>query len=213
MGCVGTKAKEPFDLKAAFDKTEIMQPWSGQYENQFEKEIYMAINVFRFNPPAWSVVINNVFNSTPELAKAKAMKKEILEKIKTLQKLPAISIDEAANLAARSNNAAVVAAAGPAKEGGNINAIIKDKSDLKPENYSEITMIQYKSDDAAEFITLALIKYWKKPKANAKSVEETKEKTKEEKKEENLLPVTKSEEEEKAAEKAKAEEDKKKKEA
>ena len=59
-----------------------MQPWSGQYENQFEKEIYMAINVFRFNPTAWSVVINNVFNSTPELAKAKAMKKEILDKIK-----------------------------------------------------------------------------------------------------------------------------------
>lgn len=64
----------------------------------------MAINVFRFNPPAWAVVVENTFDASPELVKAK-FRKEFLEQIKKMEKMPAVSIDDAANEAVRSNNA------------------------------------------------------------------------------------------------------------
>lgn len=67
-------------------------------------------------------------------------------------------------------------------------------------------MIEYKNNDAAELVTLALIKCWKK---QLKGTEPPKEEIKE-KSAENLLPVTKSEEEAKAD---KASENKKQKEA
>ena len=37
----------------------------GQYENEFEKQVYMAINVFRANPPRWAPIIQETYAKNP----------------------------------------------------------------------------------------------------------------------------------------------------
>lgn len=63
----------------------------------------MALNVFRFDPPCLVPEIKKVFESTPAL-KANKNQKEFIEFVTQMKKLPAISIDDAANEAARANN-------------------------------------------------------------------------------------------------------------
>ena len=37
MGCSGSKPDEPFNNSEEFKATGMTQPWSDQYENEFEK--------------------------------------------------------------------------------------------------------------------------------------------------------------------------------
>jgi hypothetical protein len=37
-------------LVSAYLKEDLPQPWSSDYESQFEKEVYMALNYFRKYP-------------------------------------------------------------------------------------------------------------------------------------------------------------------
>lgn len=63
----------------------------------------MALNVFRFDPPCLVPEIKKVFETTPALKENKN-KNEFIEFVTQMQKLPAISIDDAANEAVRANN-------------------------------------------------------------------------------------------------------------
>ena len=54
------KSDLQFNLHAQFERTGIKQPWANQYENMFEKEFYMATNVFRTNPAKFAPMIKQV---------------------------------------------------------------------------------------------------------------------------------------------------------
>jgi hypothetical protein len=49
MGCSNSK-RNGIDLYQCYMNTGLPQPWSNEIENSFEKELYMAINLFRFVP-------------------------------------------------------------------------------------------------------------------------------------------------------------------
>ena len=52
-------------MNVEFTASGAMQPWGGQYENEFEKQVYMAINVFRANPPRWAPIIQETYAKNP----------------------------------------------------------------------------------------------------------------------------------------------------
>ena len=52
MGC--GQAKDSFNLRDKYAEKALPNLWSGQYQNEFEKEIYMAINLVRADPKAIS---------------------------------------------------------------------------------------------------------------------------------------------------------------
>ena len=52
MGCNQSKpAEEPFGIR--YQKANLPQPFSSDYQNNFEKEIFMAINMLRNNPKSF----------------------------------------------------------------------------------------------------------------------------------------------------------------
>ena len=65
MGCNASK-EGSFDLYDAFKKSGMSEPWSGQYENQFEKDFFMALNLFRFSPGKCSVFIKDLRTLMPQ---------------------------------------------------------------------------------------------------------------------------------------------------
>ena len=52
----------------------MTQPWSSQYDNEFEKQLYMAINIFRHNPKRWVPIINEVCRKQPNLNNSQVQK-------------------------------------------------------------------------------------------------------------------------------------------
>ena len=121
MGCGASKQTE-FNLSEEFKTTGMMQPWSEQYENEFEKQVYMAVNIFRSNPPRWVPIIKETYDKNPTINRKS--EKELTAAVKTMTKMPGIVIDNALNQAVRKNNVAVttVDTRSPT-EGGNIAAL------------------------------------------------------------------------------------------
>ena len=60
MGCSDSKNKTHFDIEGEYVKRGLQQPWSGEYENQFEKEAFMAINLLRSDPKIFTEQIKQV---------------------------------------------------------------------------------------------------------------------------------------------------------
>jgi hypothetical protein len=50
MGCADSKGHNTYNVEAEYVKRGLPQPWSGEYENQFEKEAFMTINLIRSDP-------------------------------------------------------------------------------------------------------------------------------------------------------------------
>ena len=44
-------------------------PWSHSYQNEFEKQVIMAINLFRNDPKKWLTAIEDTYKHAPELKK------------------------------------------------------------------------------------------------------------------------------------------------
>ena len=161
-----------------------MAPWGGQYENEFEKQVYQAINIFRANPPRWAPIIQETYAKN-KLLDTKSQK-DLITAVKAMEKMTMIRFDDALNTAVRSNNVAVTTEdIKEPKEGGNIDVLTKNDSSIKVENCQEVTMIEYLGAAAEEFITLMMIKCWENPKA-------VKEETVVVEKKEDLLPVVES---------------------
>ena len=47
------KEQSQIDLYKDSAAAGLVQPWSHQYENDFEKQVFMAINLFRHEPAKW----------------------------------------------------------------------------------------------------------------------------------------------------------------
>ena len=39
-----------YNVKEQYQQSGMQEPWSNQYDNEFEKEFFMAVNLFRTNP-------------------------------------------------------------------------------------------------------------------------------------------------------------------
>ena len=124
----------------------------------------MAINIFRANPPRWAPIIQQTYRQNKALDTKN--QKDLLNALKSMEKMPGISIDAVLNTAARKNNVEVTTVdTRTPVEGGNIAALTGADKNVKAENCQEVTMIEYLGQDAEEFVSLIMIKCWDKPNA------------------------------------------------
>ena len=101
MGCADSKSQNTYNVEAEYVKRGLPQPWSGEYENQFEKEAFMAINLIRSDPKMFNEQIkivraNPLYKGSKWLLMTKALDK--------MDPLPLIKMDAEANKACRAVN-------------------------------------------------------------------------------------------------------------
>lgn len=149
-----------------------LNPRTDEYQNEFEKQIFMAINNCRINPKRFIPIVRDTA-ATHVLAKSvpKATISNLIAYLQKCEPLSFVSFDEQANKACLQNNTVITEKneAVPAK-GGNIvvyNEIVgSDKTTL----CDEYTMCKYEGADANEFVALELILDWdRKVEAVAKA--------------------------------------------
>ena len=136
-------------------------PDSSEYENDFEKQIFMAINVFRHEPKRLVPMIKKVYKENVLLKGSKSMK-EVIEALNKAEAMQMVKFDGSANDACRQNNTEIVEKneAVPAK-GGNIEKLKTITGDEgKTGECYEYTMVKYEGHQADEFIALELALDW-----------------------------------------------------
>lgn len=142
-------------------------PQYSEFENDFEKQLFMAINYCRFNPKGYVSAVNLVSRSNP--AAAKINTSALIDALKKSPQLPQVKFLDTANQACRKNNQIICekAEAQPAK-GGNIEQfklIVGGQKDVMAEEFS---MFNYLGDQAEEIIALQLILDWNRAGAEGK---------------------------------------------
>ena len=158
MGC-GSSQPELGSLGEQYAAAQLMQPYSSEFENEFEKQIFYAINLCRYDPKRFVVPVKEVAASHT-LAKGKDTKDLILF-LQKCERLTQVRFDDQANAAARKNNVTIIEKNEDVPtQGGNIevyNSIVgSDKSTV----CEEYTMCQFEGQSAQEFIALQLILDW-----------------------------------------------------
>merc|ERR1712037_321845 len=72
----------------------LTQPWSGEYENDFEKQIYMAINLCRHNPKGFVPYVREAYKNHVLLKSGAGKKMEaLIQKLNTTEALKLVSFD------------------------------------------------------------------------------------------------------------------------
>ena len=186
MGCKNTTPAVPEGtLLEQYSKANLPQPWSGQYENDFEKQIYMAINLCRHDPKSFVPYVRQVYKEHV-LLKAGAGKKmnDLIAKLQATESLKLVSFDEEANQAVRANNADKIASnEDKPTKGGNIAKYSEIKGNDSSATCTEFTMPQFEGTTGTEFIALQLaldfedfeaaVEAAKKPKGSELTAETT----------------------------------------
>ena len=67
MGCQNEKPQQG-TLLEQYHAADLPQPWSGDYENNFGKEIYMAVNLCRHDPKRFVPHVRQVYKTHVLLA-------------------------------------------------------------------------------------------------------------------------------------------------
>ena len=88
--------------------TGMKQPWSNEIENNFEKELYMAINLFRSVPSKWISLIKDCKRIFEEFKKDIELVEKICLVLGKMTPLKIIKCDKEANEACRKNNRALI---------------------------------------------------------------------------------------------------------
>ena len=136
-----------------------MQPYSSEFENEFEKQIFFAINLCRYDPKRFVVPVKEVA-ATHALAKGKDTKDLILF-LQKCERLTQVRFDDQANAAVRKNNATVIDKNEDVPtQNGNIEVYNQIVGSDKSTVCEEYTMCQFEGQSAQEFIALQLILDW-----------------------------------------------------
>ena len=143
----------------AFAKEDLLQPQFSDYDNDFEKQIFFAINLVRHNPKTYGLAALNA-GMTHVLAK-KIKKGDLESFLKKCPPLPLVRYEDEALQAVRKNNEAIIALAeATPTKGGNITAYNEVIGSDKTSACEEYTMCQYMSDSAWEFVGIAMLLDW-----------------------------------------------------
>ena len=85
MGNCSNKTESSFNLYDTFKNTGMQEPWAKQYENNFEKDYYMAVNVFRAYPSKFISIVRELRQQFPDEFKSdKSLIEELCGQLKTL---------------------------------------------------------------------------------------------------------------------------------
>jgi hypothetical protein len=91
MGC-GNSQPALGSLAEQYAAAQLMQPYSSEFENEFEKQIFYAINLCRFEPKRFVVPVKEMAASHP-LAKGKDTK-NLIEYLQKCERLTQVRFDD-----------------------------------------------------------------------------------------------------------------------
>ena len=79
MGCANEKPNQT-PLMEQYSAAGLTQPWSNEYENDFEKKIFMAINLLRYEPKRFVPIVKKVYKEHVLLKTSKSCE-ELVKKL------------------------------------------------------------------------------------------------------------------------------------
>ena len=138
----------------------LQQPWSNEYENDFEKKIFMAINLLRYEPKRFVPILKKTYKENKLLAGSKSLE-ELVKTLNTAEKMQPVKFDGQANEACRKNNETIVEKneAAPAL-GGNMEKYKEIVGEDKNSECFEYTMTKFEGTAPEEFVCLELALDW-----------------------------------------------------
>ena len=133
----------------------LPQPFSADYQNNFEKEVFMAINMLRNNPKSFIPHIQRIY--AKDLCKGSKSQAVIVAKLKELSAMSTVKFDDQANAAVRANNEDIKSKAEdePA-EGGNLAKLAEMAGAGRDAKAKETSYYNYQGQSAEEFVALLL---------------------------------------------------------
>lgn len=158
MGCSNEKPGPQGTLLEQYHAANLPQPWSGEYENDFEKQIYMAINLCRHDAKRFVPHVRKVYKEHV-LLRAGAGKRmnDLIAKLQAAPSMSPCRFEPQANEACKQNNADIIAKdeAAPAL-GGNIAKFTELSGSDKTGSCHEYTMVKFEGTTGEEFIALQM---------------------------------------------------------
>ena len=136
-------------------------PSPSEYYNEFEKQVYMAVNVCRFDPKRMVPHVRTAAKNPAAKTVSPDSVKSLIAHLNKMEPLPSIALNPQAMEACRKNNTRVceLDEEVPSRE-GNITTFKEVVGDDKNVSCEEYTMCKYESENAAEFVALELILDW-----------------------------------------------------
>ena len=93
-GCSNKEQAPQGTLLEQYHAANLQQPWSGEYENDFEKQIYMAINLCRFDPKRFVPHVRKAYQTNILLSAGKGKKMtELIAKLQAQAQLTQLKFD------------------------------------------------------------------------------------------------------------------------
>ena len=157
MGCKNSTPAPQGTLLEQYAGAQLPQPWSTDYENDFEKQIYMAINLCRHDPKKFVPHVRAVYKDHVLLKGVGTKMNDLIAKLQATETLSVVRFDGQANEAARQNNTEVVDKNEdvPTK-GGNIAKLTAASGEDKTASCFEFTMPKFEGSTGTEFVALQL---------------------------------------------------------
>ena len=124
MGCGATKERnDERPLLVRYSEQKLNMPFSSDTENNFEKEIFMAINLLRNNPRSFIPYVQRVHQKN--LCKGSQSMTAIINCLKNMQKVTIVKFEDKANAAVRTNNTELVGREedSPPEDAGNLKKL------------------------------------------------------------------------------------------
>ena len=169
MGCMEAKPASSKTLYERYANAGLVQPQFNETENNFERELFFAINLLRHQPKNFIPAVQRAYKDCPQLKKSRSMK-SIIAALREAETLPLVAFDDLANQAVRENNKAIVAA-NESKETiaakqshGNIEKYQELNSDQAVKAV-EASQFNYEGDSGEEMIVLLLAQFYDKKNA------------------------------------------------
>ena len=158
MGCSNSKDQGPQGtLMEQYQQAGLTHPWSTNYENDFEKQIFMAINLCRHDPKRFVPYVRMAYKNYPPLKQGKRQA-ELIKKLQTMEAIPLVRFDPQANEAVRGNNNAIYEAnEETVKAGGNVAKYseLNGGTDMSAK-CEEITISKFEGHEGTEFVAILL---------------------------------------------------------
>ena len=131
-------------------------PGEEDTESEFEKDIFLSINLLRNDPRSFIPTVQRV--NKKKLVNGSKGLRTIIQALKSMNKVPSVKFDEDANKAVRKNNKAIcdIPSYSPPEDAGNLEKL----REIIGEELSgaETTFYNYWSKSAEEFVALLLYK-------------------------------------------------------
>ena len=160
-----TNQVESKSLYERYSQAGLVQPQFSDYENDFERQLFFAINLLRSQPKKFIPAVQRAYRQCSELKNSKSMK-DVIKALKESEPLPLVSFDDAANQAVRDNNKEIV------EKNESVEALKAKPSAGNIAKYKEVngesvkvaeaSHYYYTGNSAEEFIVLILAQHFDK---------------------------------------------------